>query len=889
MQFEHRLRGGSSIRKTSKMGADEDRRMRRRRKRHLDQMDEISKELYNSQQPDYKKKEEEEILEQLKRPNSSYDEKRKVNRRSLADVFEMTKKRRSLEDDEDDDEMDRDSTSNEHEENTDLMNDAKDVDALLQATKEVLTRRINFVPAKKEDSYAKLLDKLKPLNGTHMNGKQPGSATLYEMETTKKKKPDVSTSTSPMLEAISDHDVPLQAPSYYLFPRSKIAQMMEWKEIQRVGVGLFNLGNTCFMNAALQCLVYTPPLYNYLTTRKLTNTHGFNPLNEMSKLAKNMFSQKANNCVSPKEMAHNLKNIGHFRLGRQEDSHEFIITLIDKMEDVMLKQYKNKLDKRVAETNPIHQIFGGYLRSQVECIDSKYISNTYDPFVGISLQLDSGSSIEKCFRQYIEPDILEGKNAYKCPLTKKYERAKKRLTIHEAPPVLILHLKRFNIFGKKINKHIIYGETLNLEPYMSTETKTDAIYSLCGVLVHSGSSCHSGHYYSFVKNSNGVWYKMDDSHVSQVSLTQALGQHAYILFYVRQNQPGSPIEEPKIEEPLTPIKTPSKPNEEFEEILRREDKIITSEQKPSKKIVLDKASLEAKLFKEKKPILKEPSTPSTPNQPPPTPQPNNDKTFNDSLTPTMAPQMNGVEKVKMSSYEPNGGSNETVCESPTVPPPTPTTPLVALLRKKRKLNGLTSPLSPKNIWYGRSSMSRPFSSAKILKHLLKQHSQQQQQQQLEEPVQPPPTPIPITKIPTTPAEIFGINADGSPYVDGQKQNMNKKECKSPKSPVKLTFNPKTFARETHESNMGQQVETWDPNTARTQKAVLQRVQMEENLNKRKRDIWDQLMDKGKVKKVRVKESIDGWEEKTRSFQVVHEQKLHQEKAEMLKRAESEYN
>lgn len=66
------------------------------------------------------------------------------------------------------------------------MNDAKDVDALLQATKEVLTRRINFVPATKEDSYTKLFNKLKPLNGTHSNGISQGTATLYEMETTKK-------------------------------------------------------------------------------------------------------------------------------------------------------------------------------------------------------------------------------------------------------------------------------------------------------------------------------------------------------------------------------------------------------------------------------------------------------------------------------------------------------------------------------------------------------------------------------------------------------------------------------------------------------------------------------------------------------------------------------
>ncbi|KAL0481863.1 ubiquitin carboxyl-terminal hydrolase [Acrasis kona] len=409
------------------------------------------------------------------------------------------------------------------------------------------------------------------------------------MEVNQKAKVETS---SELAEIAGDHDSPLQAPSYFLFEPHRISEMMEWKNIQRVGAGLYNLGNTCFMNSALQCLIYTPPLYNYLISRKIRPS--FNPLNEMSKLALSMFSQKSSQIVSPKEIAHNLKYIGKFRLGRQEDAHEFIITLIDKMEDVIIKSYKNKLDRRVAETNPVHQVFGGYLRSQIECMESKYISNTYDPFVGISLQLDSGSTIEKCFRQYIQPDMLEGKNAYRCPLTKKLERAKKSLTIHEAPPCLILHLKRFNMFGKKIVKNITYQEQLQLDPYMSNGGR--ASYKLYGVLVHSGNTCHSGHYYSFVKNSNGVWYKMDDSHVSQVSLSQVLGQHAYVLFYVREDydrlspppqikktptkkeqQPSTPVKKEqekntptiiKAEQPSTPVKkeqeknslsTPSKP------------------------------------------------------------------------------------------------------------------------------------------------------------------------------------------------------------------------------------------------------------------------------------------------------------------------------------------
>lgn len=42
--------------------------------------------------------------------------------------------------------------------------------------------------------------------------------------------------------------------------------VLEWKSSHGIGAGLCNLGNTCFLNSVLQCLMYTPPLHNYLTS-----------------------------------------------------------------------------------------------------------------------------------------------------------------------------------------------------------------------------------------------------------------------------------------------------------------------------------------------------------------------------------------------------------------------------------------------------------------------------------------------------------------------------------------------------------------------------------------------------------------------------------------------
>jgi ubiquitin C-terminal hydrolase len=55
----------------------------------------------------------------------------------------------------------------------------------------------------------------------------------------------------------------LSLPSRILCPPESIR--LEWPHGRRVGVGLTNLGNTCFLNATLQCLAYTAPLVNYLS------------------------------------------------------------------------------------------------------------------------------------------------------------------------------------------------------------------------------------------------------------------------------------------------------------------------------------------------------------------------------------------------------------------------------------------------------------------------------------------------------------------------------------------------------------------------------------------------------------------------------------------------
>jgi len=67
----------------------------------------------------------------------------------------------------------------------------------------------------------------------------------------------------------------LQNPAVILYPREKIC--VHWREAipKREPVGLWNAGNSCFLNSVLQCLTFTPPLANYFMFEGHKSKHTF--------------------------------------------------------------------------------------------------------------------------------------------------------------------------------------------------------------------------------------------------------------------------------------------------------------------------------------------------------------------------------------------------------------------------------------------------------------------------------------------------------------------------------------------------------------------------------------------------------------------------------------
>ena len=366
----------------------------------------------------------------------------------------------------------------------------------------------------------------------------------------------------------------LKEPAYELFDPGQLCS--EWKDIKSIGPGLLNHGNTCYLNSVLQCLTYCPILANYLLSQehsKKCQIVGFCAFCSLERHVVRMLTNSSKGeAVAPKDLVRHVRNLAkHFKSGRQEDSHEFLRYLLDGLQKTCLRMSPVKVDQRVAETTAVHRIFGSHLRSQIRCSECNFCSNTYDATLDLPLDISKADSLSKALGRFTRREVLDGENQYRCGKCNTLVDASKQLTLHTLPKLLTVEFMRFGAvsggFGSgtaKIRKQVEFPAEIDLRPYTSEvadgESKKKkkkkkkkerqkkqaivlsegrsgapgAMYSLCGVVVHSGHSSHSGHYVAFVRGSNQAWYEMDDEEVRQVKRNTVLKQQAYILFYARE-------------------------------------------------------------------------------------------------------------------------------------------------------------------------------------------------------------------------------------------------------------------------------------------------------------------------------------------------------------------
>ena len=237
----------------------------------------------------------------------------------------------------------------------------------------------------------------------------------------------------------------------------------------------------------------------------------------------------------PSRMLYTIWRYADYMAGyEQQDAHEFLMTLLN-----ALQSHMAPLDSTVegeggaaeasANSQPaprdqgfVHRVFCGMLQSDVSCMHCDATSSVYEPFLDLSLPLESKTKgaatpaqqrspppqhLSECLTHFMSSEVLTEPNV-KCESCGQMVQRTKQLTIERLPNVLILHVKRFDaVNDRKIADPIIFPATaLDMGPYLSccqrrprsgsadgsapsaaAHAKPKILYDLIAVVNHSGS------------------------------------------------------------------------------------------------------------------------------------------------------------------------------------------------------------------------------------------------------------------------------------------------------------------------------------------------------------------------------------------------------------------
>jgi ubiquitin carboxyl-terminal hydrolase 14 len=372
--------------------------------------------------------------------------------------------------------------------------------------------------------------------------------------------------------------------------KTKFIEDMSENEIAQatqVPAGLVNLGNTCYLNAVIQCLKSVPELRETLKTFK--NEAGFSGPQSMTLAVKGVFDQMERSAtVTPIMLLQTLHNVfpqfaqtGEKGTYRQQDANECWVELM-KMLQQKMPMIRNESSKS-SYPSFIEQYFGGTFDCEMKNTEAADEESTKskENFLQLSCFINQEVKyMHSGLRLRLNEQITK-----RSPTLDRDAIYTKQSLISRLPAYLTINFVRFQYKGKEgINAKVLKDIKFPLEfdsfdlcspelqqklmpmrekfkeledkaalapkekdikpkagekveekktralPYTFEEdfgSNNSGFYTLQAVLTHQGRSSSSGHYVGWVKTKK-QWHKFDDDYVSPVEADDILrlsGKH----------------------------------------------------------------------------------------------------------------------------------------------------------------------------------------------------------------------------------------------------------------------------------------------------------------------------------------------------------------------------
>jgi ubiquitin C-terminal hydrolase len=274
-------------------------------------------------------------------------------------------------------------------------------------------------------------------------------------------------------------------------------------------IGLYNNGNTCYLNACLQLLTHSGKfildIYQYSKNKNMID------LNNIEKtllylIINKWFSNKIvyNPQIIQDEIS-KKNDLFNPLYCYQNDTSESMIYIIDLLNLEFSKIFHNNMIQNL----------------QCTICQKNRKKKEYLNILTVELSYHINESIKKFFKR----EKLQNDNKVYCENCNENTNTYKKYEIDELSENLIIHLKRF----KEINNEYFKDQSKIICPNYITIEKNN--YELRGAIIHMGSTISGGHYYFIGKNLMNEWFKYDDIHIQKIKNPINIIQKSYMLLF----------------------------------------------------------------------------------------------------------------------------------------------------------------------------------------------------------------------------------------------------------------------------------------------------------------------------------------------------------------------
>ncbi|XP_068168027.1 uncharacterized protein [Antennarius striatus] len=329
--------------------------------------------------------------------------------------------------------------------------------------------------------------------------------------------------------------------------------------------GLDNSGNSCYLNAVLQCLCSTVPLVEHFLnrdTRKEFAKSKCRVAEVFVRLLEEMWVGRSSSCAPVEARSVLCSILPQFNNYLQQDAQELLLFLLNVLHDDLKKvrqtrscirkwrsdSVRNSVTAARSSTVVSH-LFEGQLSYMTLCMHCDHQSHSTQAFMVLSLPIPTGTikcSIQDCLSAFFEQTVLTGSEQMLCSACGQKRETTVLTYLDKPPEILTLHLKRFGFKGKKqvkLRDNVIFSKKLNLSQFLpsSAQDTPYSSYRLYAVVNHTGN-LNMGHYTSVCYNAlTRTWHCFDDAAVKELQDSLVQSSNAYMLLYSRK-----PFKKPKI-------------------------------------------------------------------------------------------------------------------------------------------------------------------------------------------------------------------------------------------------------------------------------------------------------------------------------------------------------